>query len=65
VHGTEGWTATLIRSVVEGSRYQSNKTHSLKHGLRDDDRKCGVEKRAPVAERKHDGEEKQHPNKRK
>jgi hypothetical protein len=34
VRGTEGWTATLIRSVVEGSRYQSNKIRFVRAGRR-------------------------------
>jgi hypothetical protein len=64
VRGTECWIAAFIRAVEKGSRYQSNKIGSLKDGLRDQDRKCGLEKREPVAERKHDGEQKQPPNKR-
>jgi hypothetical protein len=34
VRGTEGRTATLIRSVVEGSRYQSNKIRFVRAGRR-------------------------------
>jgi hypothetical protein len=63
LRGTECRIAPLIRAVEKGPRDQSNKIGSLKDDLRGDDRKCGLEKREPVAERKHDGEGKQHPDK--
>jgi hypothetical protein len=65
LRGTECRIAPLIRAVEKGPRHQSNKIGSLKDGLRDDDRKCGLEKREAVPERKHNGEEKQRPNERK
>ncbi len=65
MRGTEGRIATLIHAVEKRSRYQSNKIGSLKDSLRDENRKRGLEKRETVAERKHDGEEKQYANKRK
>src|SRR6202162_1219691 len=57
LRGTECRIAPLIRAVEKGPRDQSHKMSSLKDGLRDANRKCGLEKREPAAERKHDGEE--------
>jgi hypothetical protein len=65
LRGTECRIASLIGAVEIGPRYQSNKIGSLKDDLRDENRECGLKKREPVAERKRDGEEEQHPNKRK
>ena len=65
LRGTECWSAPFIGAVEKGSRYQSNEIGSLKDGLRDEDRECGLEKREPVAKRKRNGDEEQHPNENK